>query len=333
MRGQLLHRAVHRRSERHPLLPLARLAGLRRQLGNLFFRLAQRIQCVAAQGLAVQTALLFRFAQALADLLQTVALRRQIAAVLNQFALLLVISMLRNKLFGQQVFEIRRALLLDGRKLRKLLLLRRRLAQLRLMAAPHRLQLLVLLQPGLILVAHQSLRLRQSLRRQTLSPFRRQLRRLVLIQRREQRLLAQTAQSRRLQSLLRLSVVAVRAHGRQLHQHLPRLHMLAVAHCNFLHHRRFQRLDGFAAPARRRFALSHRHNIHLPDARPQQRQQRKQHNQPRTPFRRGGKRRFGQLQMGGEESQLVRIALGRVELVADSPHIAPNGAVAAEEIA
>ena len=109
--------------------------------------------------------------------------------------------------------------------------------------------------------------------------------------------------------------------------------MLAVAHRNFLHHRRFQRLDGFAAPARRRFALRHRHNIHLPDARPQQRQQRKQHNQPRTPFRRGGKRRFGQLQMGGEESQLVRIALGRVELVADSPHIAPNGAVAAEKIA
>ena len=93
------------------------------------------------------------------------------------------------------------------------------------MAAPYRLQLLVLLQPGLILIAHQSLRLRQSLRRQTLSPFRRQLRRLVLIQCREQRLLAQTAQSRRLQSLLRLSVVAVRAHSRQLHQHLPRLHL------------------------------------------------------------------------------------------------------------
>lgn len=131
-----------------------------------------------------------------------------------------------------------------------------------------------------------------------------------------------------LQSLLRLHHIAVCSHSLQFRQRFSLFHMLPVAHMYRLNHRRFQRLDGFAAPARHRFARSRRHNIDFAEPGPQQSQKRKRHNKTRRPFRSGRDRRIGQFQMRGQKRLFFRRAFGRFQLVAHRPNIAPYSNVA-----
>ena len=241
--------------------------------------------------------------------------------------------MFGNKIVGLQTAVVCCFLLLYRPHRNQLLLLRLGRLQFRLMAAQSRLQLRILRRPCLILVLRQYLRRLHIRIGESQRPCLRHIdmRHGTAFQRRQYRLITQFGQLGSLQSLLRLHHIAIRAHGFQFRQRFTPLHMLPVAYMHCLNHRRFQRLNGFAAPARHRLARSRRHNIDFAEPGPQQSQKRKRHNKTRRPFRSGRDRRIGQFQMRGQKRQFFRRAFGRFQLVAHRPNIAPYGNVAGKK--
>jgi len=117
----------------------------------------------------------------------------------------------------------------------------------------------------------------------------------------------------------------------QFNQRLPGFDVFAVLYGDFFDYGGFQRLDGFTAAVRSGSAFCHRNNIDFSDQRPQQRQERKQHNQPCSPFGCSRQRGFDQFQMGGQKSTLVLISHRWIKLGTYRPNIAPNSKITGKE--
>ena len=155
MRRQLLHGSADRRGEAHQALALLCLVQLCAQLCALFVRLTQGIEGVAADGLGVDGAAVFRFVYRCLDLFALVALAFEVVLVFDQFAFLFKVGVVGDEILFDQFAQIVGALAFDAAEVGEFVDFGIDHTRLGFVLTDTCADLLILCRPSLILVAHQ----------------------------------------------------------------------------------------------------------------------------------------------------------------------------------
>ena len=155
MRRQLLYGSADRRGEAHQALALLCLVQLCAQLCALFVCLTQGIEGVAADGLGVDGAAVFRFVYRCLDLFALVALAFEVVLVFDQFAFLFEVGVVGDEVLFDQFVQVASALAFDAAEISQFVNFSIDYTRLGFVLTDTCADLLILCRPSLILVAHQ----------------------------------------------------------------------------------------------------------------------------------------------------------------------------------
>ena len=125
------------------------------QLCALFVRLTQGIEGVAADGLGVDGAAVFRFVYRCLDLFALVALAFEVVLVFDQFAFLFEVGVVGDEVLFDQFVQVASALAFDAAEISQFVNFSIDYTRLGFVLTDTCADLLILCRPSLILVAHQ----------------------------------------------------------------------------------------------------------------------------------------------------------------------------------